>query len=440
MKNLKTIALAVLIANGLPAQGIFESAGSAPAATAENSGLAISGFVRSTAYINRIGKNDGPQLQSGYGEAALKFQATAGDWADGFTELRFRRGHEYGSEIAEFDISEAYVNAAWWKFDLRCGQQIVVWGRADGFNPTNNITPQNTTVRSPDPDDIRGANFLLRTHFNLSPALRLEAIWVPEYSPTVLAFELADLPQNIAIGPGVYPAAGLENSLRAGRLSLELPAFDGSISYVSGYNPMPGIKLTAVDMNTGAVTIAPAAYKQQVFGFDFSTAVGSWGLRGEAAYRIPEETHNSFPNYYIPCEDAYYVIGIDRIWGDLNLIAQYIGRYLPDFADLDLTANPIYGPLENYNRLFANQTDQWRHAISFRPAYSLFYETLSLELFGMYDLTTSEMMLIPQLVYKPADAFTITAGGNIYSGDSGTLYDLIEDSYNAVYFELKIAF
>ena len=442
IKIIKILLPAFLI-TGLGAQGLFESATSAVKTVETAGGLDITGFVRSIVYINETANQKEYQLQSGYGETCLILQAYQGDWGDTFAELRFRSGHEYGNSISEFDISEAYVNAYLWKFDLRFGKQIVVWGRADGFNPTNNITPQNTTVRSPDPDDIRSANFLLRSYFNLTPVIRLEGIWVPEYMPTVLAFEMADLPDNISIGTGEYPDSRLENSLWAGRLSLELPAFDGSISYVSGYNPMPGIKLRSLDISTGAMTIIPAAYKQQIFGFDFSTAVSSWGLRGEAVYRIPKEKHNGFPNYFIPCKDAYYVVGIDRMWGDLNLIAQYIGRYIPNWEDLKITADPmsqLYGNLENYNRLFAQQTHKTRHALTFRPAYSLFYETLSLELFGLYDLTTSELMLIPQLVYKPADALVITIGGNVYSGDDGTAYDLIEDSYNALYFELKVAF
>ncbi len=423
-------------------QGLFENAGTGTA-TNDRSGVDFNGFIRSTAYVNRLDKPDSTQLQSGYGEIALLLTVDPSDWASAFTEVRFRGGNEYGGEFMEYDFAEAYINLYPGKFDLRIGKQIVVWGRADGFNPTNNITPMNTTVRSPDSDDIRGANFLVRSHYNFSPALRLEGIWAPTYSPTVLAFEMADLPANITIGEGIYPDARLKNSLWAGRLSLEFPAFDGSISYARGYNPMPGIKLESLDIATQIMTISPAAYRQQVIGVDFSTAVGSWGLRGEGAWRIPDQIHDGLRNYYIPYEDFYYVVGLDRMWGDFNLIAQYVGRFVPEFEKLVIPSDPLqqlYPQLENYNRLFTYQTDQTRHALSFRPSYSMFYETLSLELFGMYDLTTGELMLIPQVVYKPADALSITFGGNWYRGDDGTLNDLISDNFNAVYGEVRLAF
>ncbi len=435
MIKIVKILLPVFLIAGLGAQGLFESATNTKKGNEKTGGLDITGFVRSIVYINETVNQKEYQLQSGYAETCLILQAEQGDWGDIFTELRFRSGHEYGNEIAEFDISEVYVNAYWWKFDFRLGKQIVMWGRADGFNPTNNITPQDPTVRSPDPDDIYGANFLLRTHLNLAPAWRLEGIWVPRYSPTVLAFEMADLPDYIAIGAGEYPDARLKNSLWAGRLSLEFPTFDGSISYVNGYSPMTGIICVNPESSGSTIILASKAYRQQVYGLDFSTAVGSWGLRGEAVYRVPDKEHNVYPNYYIPFSDQYFVTGIDRSWGDFSLITQYIGRYVVGYED-------VYpgNYLENYNRLFSNQTHSARHALTFRPAITLFYETLNLELFSMYDLTTDEYMLIPKISYSPADAIKLIVGANYYQGDEETAFDLIENSFNAAFMELKLSF
>jgi len=432
----------VVVSSPIWGQGIFESAGS-ELTSSDQDGLEIGGYVRSTAYINRLDDKDSTRLQSGYGEITLQLSAEKSDWAKAFADVRFRAGYEINNEFSALDIREAYLDLFLGDFDIRLGKQVVVWGRADGFNPTNNITPQNTTVRSPESDDIRKASFLLRTYYNISPAIRLEGIWEPVYSPTVLAVEFADLPPNIFIGEGSYPDARLKNGLWAGHLSLEYPAFDGSLSYVQGYNPMPGIKLESLNLTTGTMTLAPAAYRQQVVGFDFSTTLGSWGFRGEGAWRIPDKEHNGLTNYYIPYEDIYFVFGIDRTWGDFNIIAQYIGRFIPNFEKLVIPTDlslQLYSQLENYNRLFVNQTDQWRHAISFRPAISLFYETLSLEVFGLYDLTTSELMIMPKLSYKLADALSLSVGGNLYYGDDSTLNDLIHDNFSAVFCELRVEF
>ena len=64
-------------------------------------------------------------------------------------------------------MREAYVNAYLGPFDLRLGKQIIVWGRADALNPTNNLTPVDFRIRSPLEDDIRlgnvGARAFLRS-------------------------------------------------------------------------------------------------------------------------------------------------------------------------------------------------------------------------------------------------------------------------------------
>ena len=69
--------------------------------------------------------------------------------------------------------------------DLRLGQQIIVWGRADALNPTNNLTPVDFRIRSPIEDDIRLGNVGARAFLRLSP-VRLEGVWMPVYLPTEL--------------------------------------------------------------------------------------------------------------------------------------------------------------------------------------------------------------------------------------------------------------
>ena len=59
--------------------------------------------------------------------------------ASAFSEVRYRAN---SNNDHKFDIREAYLNLNLGKFDFRVGEQIVLWGgRADGFNPTNNVTP-----------------------------------------------------------------------------------------------------------------------------------------------------------------------------------------------------------------------------------------------------------------------------------------------------------
>ena len=48
----------------------------------------------------------------------------------------------------------------------------------------------------------------------------------------------------MTFAPPIFPSPDLKNGLVAGRIHLELPAFETSISYLRGYAPLPGLTLT----------------------------------------------------------------------------------------------------------------------------------------------------------------------------------------------------
>ncbi|KKK95766.1 hypothetical protein LCGC14_2669520, partial [marine sediment metagenome] len=170
------ILIAISIPAGLFAQGLFESAGT----DSQESKLPVqfNGYARGALYLGEYSTGSSPEIKSGYGEAGLKINANSGSRARLFSELRFREGYEYNEWISDFTLREAYADLYLGPFELRAGQSIVSWGRADGFNPTNNLTPQDYFVRSPEPDDMRLGNFLVRARYNITNKLRLEAVWV----------------------------------------------------------------------------------------------------------------------------------------------------------------------------------------------------------------------------------------------------------------------
>ena len=434
--------LLLLVFNGAcSAQSLFEDALSGEegaTSQAELTTFELNGYIRGVLYGGEIPDAGGAELKSGYAEAALKLRARGLGLGDGFAELRFRRGREFGQSVSESTLREAYVNAYLGRFDFRIGHQIVVWGRADGLNPTNNITPSNMLARSPDEDDRREANFLIRSFFNLSP-LRFEAIWIPYYEGSVIPAHLASLPPGLVIDEPDYPDENLRNGAFAGRLSLELASFDGSISYFNGYNPFPGLE--AVTVYGGSTIVRPRAYRMHCFGADFSTTVGSYGVRGEFALRDPHEDSQTY--VHVPDSDFQYVVGIDTERGNLSVILQYIGRYVMDhfipFVPADPADIPAY-QIRLKNRMFSSQQDETSHWISFRPALTAKHETLSLELFGMYKLTTEELFLKPKITYDIADALTVVVGGEFYDGDDDTLFGTVDSELNTVFLELKSSF
>lgn len=425
----------------LSAQSLFEEA-TGSVDSQDKPPYELNGYVRGVLYEGKVPEKDEAETKSGYAEASLKLRVRKEDLGDGFAEMRYRSGHEFGEDVSEVNLREAYVNTYVGKFDFRIGKQIVVWGRADGFNPTNNITPQNMLVRSPDEDDRREGNFLIRSYLNLQP-VRFEAIWVPVYKSSVLPMNLSLLPEHLKFGEANYPGANLENSAFAARMNLELAAFDGSLSYFNGYNPFPGLDAEASATPEGVeITFRRKAYRMHVLGCDFSTTIGSlFGFKGEFAYRKPHGNYEE--NIYIPNPDLQYVIGGDKEFGDLSVLVQYMGRSVFNFTDLSEPKHPA--EKTNYeialkNRIFSYQQNEISHSVSFRPAWKLLHETLNLELLGMYNFTTEELFLRPKVSYNIADALTVTAGGEIYSGEEDTLFGMVDSWLSALYVELKSSF
>jgi hypothetical protein len=440
MRTKAYLVIAVLLlSTQLSAQSLFESA----ATKDKEKPYDLNGYVRATLYLGESADQNKTDISSAYGEAAMKFSLHKQDFGDAFAEIRFRRGSEFNERLSEVNLREAYVNAYIGPFDFKVGHQIVVWGRADSLNPTNNLTPETILYRSPDEDDRRLANFLIRSYYNIHP-VRIEAVWVPVYRASYVPLDLLTLPPGVVRGEQDYPGATLDNSAFAVRLNFEFPSVDGSLSYFNGYNPRPGISTDSLNVfpPSDPFTIFPKAYRMFVIGADFQTTAGEFGLRGEVGYRKPNGDYKA--EFYIPNPDFSYVFGIDKEFsGNWSVIVQYIGRYVFDFEELYTITIPEILPikiLQEKNRMISGQQHELSHAFSCRTAWQLLHETLELEVVGLYNLTTEEYFLKPKINYDIADALTFTLGAIVYGGPDNTLFGTIDDFLNAVFTELRLSF
>jgi len=438
----RMLMILILITAPLFGQGLFEGALDEEIFDAKSAAglkFELNGYVRSGIFMGARPGRSGLEAKYSAAENALKLRARKGDLGDAFAELRLSEHFLDGNTRVDVDIREAYVNLYPGNIDLRIGEQIVVWGRADGFNPTNTVTPMNMLVFSPDNDDRRESNFLLRSFWSLSD-FRLEAIWVPVYRPSTLAFEHAELPRGVSIGKSDDPDARLSNGAVALKLNYEKPAFDGSLSYFNGHALMPGIQ---ADLSEAAgCRISQVAYRIQILGADFSTSLGRYGLRGEFALSLPKGGDPAWGA--VPNSQLEGVVGLDREFGDFSLILQYIGKHVFDFDGLPGTASEpeqgIPGEIRLWNRLLASQTKEWAHSLSFRPSCSLLHQTLSCEILGLVNFTTGEAFLKPQASLCPVDDLTVTAGFQWYSGPDDTLFGRIDKSVSAFFLEIKTSF
>ena len=458
----------------------------------------FNGHLRGDLFIGKMPEYSRVEIKNGYGELGLKLKVSKGSYGSAFGEVRFQGGYlnneHYlgqptnaaagGTDIGEFDtkikLREAYATAYIGShFDLKFGYQIIVWGRADGINPTNNLTPIDMRVRSAEEDDRRLGNLALRMNLNFSP-VRIEGVWVPFYSASY--FPKINLADSIVFADPKYPNMDISKGTYAAKIHLLLPQIEMSFSYLYGYSLQPTLSFVSHNFDDAArdaaqVTVARTAYQHHVAGFDFSTVIaGSVGMRGELAFKYPvnfKQWEAPFSqddiksNVAIPNPELYYVFGLDKEFGNVMLLAQYIGKSILKWQDepesipgieLDLNnldqsledaggavtdssiAYIVYRELTLKNRLIQGQTKQYQHGVSARIEWKGLHDTLSLSAFGMVNVSTKEWLVYPKIGYSITDAMQLTVGAEVYQGPSESLFGYIEEILTAGYTELKITF
>lgn len=437
-----------------------------PQATIEKETL-IYGFIRGGFYAGKDQNDNKPYISSAFSDFGLKVETGNNLNFKAFADLRFRYGTEFEKPVSRLDIREAFVTVNGKRWDLSAGQKIIRWGRADFTNPTSKLSPTNFISRSPDPEDMNMGNLLISGRWFPVPQVSINAVVIPFYRSSVLLTDPLPLPSYVNIRQ--IDSLITDKSMFSYGLKTDfhLQHLDFSISWFDGYDPMPGTALTKfnLDMSGGVpvpytgLTMTP--YKIKNAGFDFETTAGSLGFRGEAAWSMP---YRSFKTYeYVPLQEIKWVAGTDWTTGDWRLTLEYSGKFIPDFVPA--TAEPILGTepdfsqlaillstpgfnLEDYvrdqvgafNRLYNYQLKEFYHSAGFRVETDLLYGKLTPSVFTLYNFTSRDFLLMPEILYKPSDGLTIKIGGEYYSGPKGSIYDIIHKFMNSLMVGLRVDF
>jgi hypothetical protein len=297
--------------------------------------------------------------------------------------------------------------------------------------------------------------------------LRLEGVWLPLYRATQVPTVAS--PSYVDFDYTNYPAPKLDNGTAAARLHVELADFEASVSYLYGYAPLPGLALNGITegreiageviVEERPIRIERRAYNHHVAGLDFSTALGDLlALRGEAALRMPLKYES---RAHAPNPDVQYVLGVDRSFGSLNLIAQYMGRVVLDFQRAErpeLSEDPaalgtgvpaaaiedavplIESELRVRNQMLFSQLHEVQHLATVRLEWLTLHDTLSISALGFVNFSTKEWLLFPKLAYQLSDNLSASLGAEIFAGPDGTLFGLIDEQLSAGYVELRYGF
>jgi hypothetical protein len=198
-----------------------------------------------------------------------------------------------------FELREAYVEYVSDKWDLRVGRQIIVWGKADGMQITDLISPLDLTeFLARDYDDIRTPVEALKFRL-LGEKTNFELVWVPIFKPAALpegdnpwsltndAFELACPNSHVIVHDPMKPAKKLGNSELFSKFSLYLSGIDLAFSAFYTWDDF-GVSFWDLYSQDGHEYLETHYQYHRVggFGAEFSLPLGQVVLRGESAFYI----------------------------------------------------------------------------------------------------------------------------------------------------------
>jgi len=448
---MKQVILFFLMLSGpfLHGQGLFDSVISEGAEQGISNPAEFSGYIRGSAFAG----TDAYDFSNMFAESGFRVKFNLSN-AFAYTDVRLRSGIQYGEEVLKLELKEAYAGFSKDRIDVFAGNQIVSWGRTDGFNPTNNITPADYFFLTSDPDDQKMSNFMIRTKIRPAHFTDIELIYIPVYRQSVYRYDLFDMGENVNFLDPILPEKTFKNGSLAARVNVELGKAGFSLSWFRGYDPFHGFNTSLIQWadTVPLIDYASTPYLKNTIGADFAITAGSFIIRGEGAYNLTENYESSM---HIPFPDLQYVIGLEKDISGVKTIVQYIGKYVPGWEEqhTPVLTDP-YNPLaqlqyandlilyesEFFNRKIFKQEEQTNHAVSMTLSKTFAYETISAGFTAYYNITSEEYMIRPDISWNISDALSAKAGYSYMAGPDKSVFDYSSPVMNGVFVELKASF
>jgi hypothetical protein len=257
---------------------------------------------------------------------------------------------------------------------------------------------------------------------------------------------VGDIPVNTIYQDIDLPPDTVGNSEMGVRVSKYIGGWDISCSYFTGYDTLPlmdapvdlTVKLLnplALDYQINAqVTMVPEIHRMDVFGFDFTTTMSSFTIRGEYAYfknkyynqkldpvleqlvtkARQDEIYKDFivkylasggrdnvqvyhidPHIPIQEDSMKYGLGLDYIHGDTSVSIQCIQEFIPNYDE----DKPVY-----FNK---NGVDTM---LTFLFKQFFLQNTMEFNMRAAYDIEFQDVIIKPSLKYNFTDNLQGTIG------------------------------
>lgn len=321
-------------------------------------------------------------------------------------------------------LGEAYATVYLGNSELSLGRQRVAWGSADALAPLDVINPHDLTYPVAQPSDTRLATFMARLRVEAPEGVGLDLVLVPVFEPSRLPGKewqpdvvMPTFPPEagvIGFAPVLddRPVAALANVQFGVRATFDLDLFDGadaSITYFRGFAKLPTtwLRLEPVPGAPGSNYVQPVlSYDRiHVIGLDFSSVIGAYAVRGDAAITLTDDHDGTDPAVGNPRFAA--VLGVERS--------------LPGGAYLTVQAT--------YEHFWPDAGSAAENDVASILALRMEPDArLTVQGAWLHDYTDGSGLVQPSLDYALADGVSLTAEATVFYGRAGSRYGAWSDN------------
>ena len=326
-----------------------------------------------------------------------------------------------GIRRLNFDLEEYYAEFNFNSFDLKIGKQIFSWGKADGFNPTDNLNPRDYIDLFVEEEKIGVPAINLLYYWN---DFAFDLVFIPTYTPTRLPLTNArhsflDPETQFVINGRELPSDKWSSSQTGIRVLKHVSGWDLSVSYYDGYDDLT---LATIESDQ---SLTPRYNRTRVVGADFATTFGGLGVHGEAAQFFYDGSKNE--------DYLQFILGIDYNWTnviydhDIFLILEYMGDTTTQSRE---DKRPAFAT--GLGRVFRNS---FISTVTYK-----FSDTLELETKLANNLDHHMSYVInPEINYDITDQFKLSFGIDFIEGNQTTFFGQF-DNDDRSYFFLRYSF
>ncbi len=369
--------------------------------------------------------------------------ATPDLWIDTGHQVNRRSGSlsDRTDQRPALAFSELYLHVPLGSLDLRVGKQQILWGRADGWNPTDNVTSFDY-LDLIEYERLGVSAVRARQYFGSSS---LDLVWVPLFTPTrlpLLRSRWFPLPQKLPSFPIQFrssvhfPSNTLANSQFAARWDHTQHGWDYSLSYFKGWNDLasytPALSNFSplpVPSRPVQIDLARSFRRLEAIGGDFSGAPGGNGVRGEIAFFRPEKKRSNPLSFIDERNYLQYALGADKHHGDWYFLGEVLGDHSFGRSESSSLFQP--GTLRFPDRGFG-------HSLLGRVERTI-NPWSSFRLTTIIRLTGGGLLLQPDYQYQVAQAWKAEVGVLILGGRGSDFLGQYRDN-SRLYVKLRRSF